>query len=62
MEEERVGLILGVNTTGEALKTSSHGFRRIFPRPLWQRHPVEKHRGTKNKREKEPDISLPSVF
>jgi hypothetical protein len=49
-EEERVGLILGVNMTGEALKTASHGYPRIFPRPLLQRHPVEKHRGTKNKR------------
>jgi len=50
MEAERVGLILEVNTTGEALKTGSHGYRRIFPRPLLQRHPVEKHRGIKSKR------------
>jgi hypothetical protein len=50
MEAERVGLILGVNTTGEALKTGSHGYRRTFPHPLLQRHPVEKHRGIKTKR------------
>jgi len=49
MEAERVGLILGVNTTGEALKTGSHGYPRIFPRPLLQKHPVEKHRGIRNK-------------
>jgi hypothetical protein len=49
-EAGRVGLILEVNMTGEALKTVSHGSRRIFPRPLLQKHPAEKHRGIKNKR------------
>jgi len=50
MEAGRVGLILEVNMTGEALKIVSHGYRRIFPRPLLQGHPVEKHGGIKSKR------------
>jgi hypothetical protein len=50
MEAERVGLILGVNTTGEALRTGSHGYPRTFPRLLLQKHPVEKHRSIKRKR------------
>jgi hypothetical protein len=50
MEGERAGWILEVNTTGEALKTWNHGYQRIFPRQLSQKHRVEKHRGIKNKR------------
>jgi len=49
-EAERVGLILEGYTIGEALKTGSHDYRRIFPRPLLQTHLVEKHRGIKSKR------------
>jgi hypothetical protein len=49
-EAERVGLILEVYTIGEALKTGNHGYRRIFPRPLLQKHPAGKHRGIKSKR------------
>jgi hypothetical protein len=49
MEVGRVGLILEVNTTGGALKTGSHGSPMIFHHPLLQKHPVEKHRGIRNK-------------
>jgi hypothetical protein len=49
-EAEKVGLILEVNTIGEALKTGSRGSQKIFLRPLFQRHPVEKHRGRESKR------------
>jgi len=49
-EGERTGWILEENTTGEALKTGSHGYPMTFHHPLLQRHPVEKHRGIKSKR------------
>jgi len=61
-EAERVGWISEVNTTGEALKIGSHGYQRIFPRPLLQKHPMEKHRGKKSKRQKELNTALPSDF
>jgi hypothetical protein len=50
MEAERVGLILEANTTGEALKTGSHGCPMTFHHRLLQKHPVEKYRGIKSKR------------
>jgi hypothetical protein len=49
-EAERVGLISEGYTIGEALKTGNPDYRRIFPLPLLQKHPVEKHRGIKSKR------------
>jgi hypothetical protein len=48
-EAERVGLIWEVNMNGGALKTGSHGSPMTFHHPLLQKHPVEKHKGIKNK-------------
>jgi hypothetical protein len=48
-EAERVGMILELNTNGEAWKTGSHGCPMTFHHRLLQEHPVEKHRGIKNK-------------
>jgi hypothetical protein len=50
MEGEWAAWILEVNTTGEALKTGSHGYPMTSHHRLLQKHRVEKHRGTKNKR------------
>jgi hypothetical protein len=49
-EGETAESILEGNTTGEALKTGSHGSPMIFRHPLLQKHQLEKQRGTKNKR------------
>jgi hypothetical protein len=62
MEAERVGLILGLNTTEEALKTASHGYPSIFHRPLLRRRPSGEYGKTKNKRQREPDILFPIGF
>ncbi|HUL24004.1 MAG TPA: hypothetical protein VLZ10_21320 [Thermodesulfobacteriota bacterium] len=42
MEGETAGSILGGNTTGEALKTGSHGYPMTFLHPLLQKHRLEK--------------------
>jgi hypothetical protein len=49
-EAERVGLILEMNMTEEALKTGSHGCPMTFHHQPLQKHRVEKHRGKKRKR------------
>jgi hypothetical protein len=59
---ERVGLILEVNTNGEALKTGNHGYPSILRRPLLRRRPSGEYGKRKNKRQREANIPFPIGF
>jgi hypothetical protein len=61
-EVERVGLILEVNTNGEASKTGSRDYPSIFRRPLLRRPLSGEYGKTKNKRQRELNILFPIGF